>query len=105
MKNRLVIAFMVAVSAAFGGVAYAGDALLNPCVPVNAETVKQFRQNTATLKDQLSAKELELRHEYGYDGLNMRRVDELEGEIREIKEKIRSVARKLNIEPGSCYQL
>ncbi|MBT0663098.1 hypothetical protein KI809_02190 [Geobacter pelophilus] len=105
MENRLVIAFVVAVSVALGGVAYAGDALLNPCVPVNAETVKLFRQNTVTLRDQLSAKELEQRHEYGYEGFNMRRVDELEGEIRTIKEKIKSVARDLKIEPGSCYQL
>ncbi len=105
MENRLVIAFVVAVSVALGGVAYAGDALLNPCVPVSAETVKQFRQNTVTLRDQLSAKELELRQEYGYDGINMRRIDELEGETRAIKEKIKSVARDLKIEPGSCYQL
>lgn len=105
MRNRLVTAFVVAVSVAFGSVAYAGDALINPCVSVNAETVKQFRQNTATLKEQLAAKDLELRNEYGYEGINMRRVDELEGEIRAIKENIKGVARNLNIEPGSCYQL
>lgn len=95
MKHRIVIAIVVAVSVAASGVAFAGDALLNPCVPVSAETVKQFRQNTASLKEKLSGKELELRQEYSYEGINMRRIDELEGEIRAIKEKIKSVARDL----------
>ncbi|GLI39538.1 hypothetical protein KI811_16000 [Geobacter hydrogenophilus] len=105
MKFRIVIAFVVTASMAFVSVVYAEDALINPCVPVNAETVKQFRQNTATLREQLSAKNLELRQQYGYDGLNTSRIDELEGQLRELKEKIKAEARKLNIEPGSCYQL
>lgn len=101
--NAITVA--VAVSLSVSSVVYAGGTVVDPCVSVSAETVKQFRQNTSDLRGQLSVKELELRQEYGYEGIDMRRVEVIEGEIREIKEKIKAAAKRLNIEPGSCYQL
>ncbi|SNB45529.1 hypothetical protein [Geobacter sp. DSM 9736] len=103
--NFKTITVAVAVSLSVSSVVYAGGTHVDPCVAASAETVKQFRQNTSELRGQLSVKELELRQEYGYEGIDMRRVEAIEGEIREIKEKIKTVAKKLNLEPGSCYQL
>lgn len=69
---------------------------------VPTETLNKFRQHTAGLREQLKAKDLELRGLYAYDGLDTRRVAELEGDIKEIKAKIRSVAASMNLEPCNC---
>jgi len=99
------ITVAVAVSLTVSGVVYAGGTSVDPCVSASAETVKQFRQNTSDLRGQLSVKELELRQEYSYEGIDMRRIEVIEGEIREIRDKIKTAARKLSLEPGSCYHL
>jgi len=101
MKNNVMALLLVAAILAFGGVAFAetGQASVKT---ISADALNKFRQHTVDLREQLKAKDLELRGLYAYDGIDMRRVDELEGDIKEIKAKIRSVAASMNLEPCNC---
>jgi hypothetical protein len=101
MKNQVMALILVAAILAFGGVAFAetGQASVKA---VSTDTLNKFRQQTVDLRAQLKTKDLELRELYAYDGIDMRRVDELEGDIKEIKAKLRSVAASMNLEPCNC---
>jgi len=99
MKKE-VLALVVAVTLTLSGAAY-GEALANART-VSMETLSKFRQHTASLREELEAKDLELRAEYAHEGINMSRIAELEGDMKEIKAKIKSVAASLNIEPCCC---
>ena len=99
--KKIMLAFVVAVILALSGAAYADEGLASVRT-VSAEALSKFRQHTASLREELEAKELELRNEYAYEGLNTSRIAELEEDIKEIKAKIRSVAASLNIEPCCC---
>lgn len=50
---------------------------------------------------ELKAKDLELRNEYGAEGININRIDALESEIKKLKAQIHAVADKLGI-PACC---
>lgn len=99
MKIKIVALVLVAAVSAFSSLAYAESGQINV---KSAEALNKFRQHTADLREQLKTKDLELRGLYAYDGIDMRRVDELEGDIKEIKAKIRSVAASMNLEPCNC---
>jgi len=96
----MALAFAVAVLT-FGGVVFADTSQVS--VKANsADTLNKFRQQTVDLREKLKAKDLELRELYAYDSIDMRRVDELEGDIKVIKAKIGSVAASMNLEPCNC---
>lgn len=101
MKTKTMALLLVAAILSFGSVAFAetGQASVKA---ISADTLNKFRQQTVDLREQLKAKDLELRGLYAYDGIDMRRVDELEGDIKEIKAKLRSVAVSMNLEPCNC---
>lgn len=99
--KKIVLAFVVAVILALSGAAYADEGLASVRT-ASAEALSKFRQHTASLREELEAKELELRNEYAYEGIDTRRVAELEAEIAIIKAKVRSVAASLKLEPCCC---
>ncbi len=99
--KKIMLAFVVAVILALSGAAYADEGLASVRT-VSAETLSKFRQHTASLREELEAKELELRNEYAYEGIDTRRVADLEAEIAIIKAKVRSVAASLKLEPCCC---
>ncbi len=101
MKNKVMALILVASVLAFGGVALAETGQTS-VKAISADTLNKFRQQTVDLREQLNAKDLELRGLYAYEGIDMRRVDELEGDIKEIKAKIRSLAASMNLEPCNC---
>jgi len=101
MKNKVMALVLVAAVLAFGGVAFAETGPVS-AKAINADTLNKFRQQTVDLREQLMAKDLELRGLNGYDGIDVQRVNELEGDIKEIKTKIMSVAANLNLEPCCC---
>jgi hypothetical protein len=101
MKNNMLAFVVIAVILALSGAVYAEDG--PSCVKViNAEKLNKFRQHTADLREQLNAKDQELRVLYSYEGLDTGRVAELEEEIRGIKANIRTVAVSMNLEPCCC---
>ncbi|MBT0663080.1 hypothetical protein KI809_02100 [Geobacter pelophilus] len=101
MKNKIMALVLVAAVLAFGSVAFAETDQIS-VKAISADTLNKFRQQTVDLREQLKAKDLELRGLYAFDGIDMRRVDELEGDIKEIKTKIKSVAVTMNLEPCCC---
>ena len=94
MKNKIMALILVSAVLAFGGVAFAETDQVSVKV-ISADTLNKLRE-------QLKAKDLELRGLNAYDSIDMRQVDELEGDLKEIKAKIRSVAASMNLEPCNC---
>lgn len=101
MKNKVMALVLVVAVLAFSGVAFAETGQVS-VKAISADTLNKFRQQTVDLREQLKAKDLELRALNAYDSIDMRRVDELEGDLKEIKAKIRSVAASMNLEPCNC---
>ena len=97
-----MLAFViVALVFALNGVVYAEDSTAS-VKGIHSDLLNKFRQNTADLRKQLNAKDLELRVLYSYEGLDTGRVAELEEEMKGIKAKIRTVATTMNLEPCRC---
>ena len=104
MRKHILALVVVAAVLALNGAVYAedGQAIIKA---VNAESLNKLRQNTADLRSQLQAKDLELRSLNGDETIDLRRADALEADIKEIKAKIRSVAASLNLEVCNCLKL
>jgi peptidoglycan hydrolase CwlO-like protein len=64
------------------------------------QSVQQFTQESSALSSALKAKDLELRGLYGYDSIDMRKVDTLEAELKELKDNIKVIASKHGL--SSC---
>ena len=101
MRKNMLAFVVVAVVLALNGVVYAEDSTANVKV-ISAETLNKFRQHTTDLREQLKAKDLELRGLYAYEGLDTWRVAELEEDLKGIKARIKSVAVSMNLEPCNC---
>lgn len=61
--------------------------------------VEQFVQETAPLTSALKAKEAELRNVYSNEGGDSNEIYRLEGEMKELRGKIDSVATRLKVPP------
>jgi hypothetical protein len=101
MKNKVMALVLVAAVLAFGGAAFAETGQVS-VKAISADTLNKFRQQTVDLREQLKAKDLELRGLYSYEGIDTWRVAALEEDIKGIKAKIRSVAASMNLEPCNC---
>lgn len=104
MRKNILAFVVVASILALNGAVYAEDGQAG-VKTVNAESLNKFRQNTTALREHLKAKDLELRRLNGDETIDVRRADELEADIRGIKEKIRSVAANLNLEVCNCLKM
>jgi cell division FtsZ-interacting protein ZapD len=62
--------------------------------------VQQFSQETTNLSSELKAKDIKLREQYGFDGVDTNKVSAIETDIKELKGKIQLIANKYNIQ--SC---
>lgn len=61
--------------------------------------VQEFTQETAALSSALKAKDIELREQFLSDAIDPRKVDALEAELKELKNKLRIAGEKLGISP------
>ena len=61
------------------------------------QAVQQFTQETAALTTALKTKDIELREEYSFDGIDTHKVSALEEELKELKDKINAAAQKYGI--------
>lgn len=102
MKKNMIVGMALALGILSIGAT--SSLAANPCCGngkcADKQTVQQFSQETSALSNTLKAKDLELRELYGYDGIDIRKVDELEAEIKDLKGKIKVVADKYGI--SSC---
>ena len=99
MKKNMIVGIALAMGMLSVGAvsASAAGSCCNDGKCTDKQVVQQFSQETAGLASALKAKDIELRELYGYDGLDIYKVSELEAEIKELKGKIKVVAEKLNI--------
>ena len=103
MKKNMIVGIALAMGMlSFGAIsASAAGSCCNDGKCTDKQVVQQFSQETAGLASALKTKDLELRELYGYDSIDIRKADELEVEIKELKGKIRVVAEKYDI-PSCC---
>jgi peptidoglycan hydrolase CwlO-like protein len=103
MKKNLIVGIALAIGMLSVGAipASAAGSCCNDGKCTDKQVVQQFSQETARLTSALKTKDLELRGLYGYDGLDIHKVNELEVEIKELKGQIKVVAEKYDI-PSCC---
>lgn len=61
------------------------------------QAVQQFTLETSELTRALNAKDVELREQYSYDGIDINKVSAIEAELKELKDKINAAAQKFGI--------
>lgn len=99
MKKKMIVGIAMALGMLSVGAISASAA--GPCCNEGKCSDKQaalkFTGETAELTSALKAKDLELRQQYTYEGIDLRKVNELEAELNELKGKIKVIAEKHRI--------
>ena len=96
MKKKMIVGIAMAIGMLSVGALSASAAdSCGKCA--DKQAVQQFTQETASLTNELKAKDIELREQYAYDGIDTRKVSALEEELKELKDKINATAHKYSI--------
>ena len=99
MKKNIIVGIALAMGMLSVGAisASAASSCCNDGNCADKQIVQKFAQETAVLSSALKAKDIELREQYSYDGIDMNKVNDLDAELKELKSKIRVVAEKYGI--------
>lgn len=102
MKKNLIVGIALALGVLSVGAASASAAssCCNEGKHAGMQNVQQFSLETTKLSSELKAKDIELRQQYGFEGMDTNKVSALEADIKELKERIALIADKHNIQ--SC---
>lgn len=96
MKKNMIIGMALALGILSVGALSASAAdTCGKCA--DKQAIQQFSQETDSLTSTLNAKDLELRGIYAYDSIDTHKVDALEAEIKELKDRINAAAAKYGI--------
>lgn len=96
MKKNMIVGIAMAMGILTVGAMSASAAdSCGKCA--DKQAVQQFTQETAALASALKTKDIELREQYSYDGIDTRKVSALEEELKELKDKINAAAQKYGI--------
>jgi peptidoglycan hydrolase CwlO-like protein len=101
MKKNLIVAIALALGVLSVGAvsASAASSCCNEGKHAGMQNMQQFSQETAGLSSQLKAKDIELREQYGFDGMDTNKVSNLEADLKELKGQIKVIAEKYSIQP------
>ena len=103
MKKNMIVGIVIAVGmlsiGALSASAAASDSTMATCS--DKQAYQQFTQETAGLASAIKAKDMELRALYGYDSINIHKVDALEAELKVLKAQVNAAAQKHGI-PACC---
>ena len=101
MKKNMIVGIAMAMGMLSVGAmtASAAGSCCSDGTCADKQVVQKFLQETAGLDGALKARDLELREQYGYDGIDVHKVNELEAEIKELKGKIKVVGERYGIKP------
>jgi hypothetical protein len=99
MKRKMIVGIALAMGMLSVGAisASAAGSCCNDGKCADKQAVQQFTQETAALSGALKTKDIELREQYSYDGIDIHKVNDLEVELMELKGKIRIAAEKYGI--------
>ena len=102
MKKNLIVAIALALGVLSVGAvsASAASSCCNEGKHAGMQNVQQFSQETTNLSSELKAKDIELREQYGFDGMDTNKVSALEADIKDLKGRIALIAGKYNVQ--SC---
>lgn len=95
--NRNRIAGIVAAIGLVTIGAVSASAAETACSCAEKQAVQQYRQDSGSLTSALQAKETELRELYLRETVDLATADRIEGELRELKGKIGTIAEKYGI--------
>lgn len=102
MKKNMIVGIALAMGVLSVGAVSASAA--GPCcgdgMCGDKQAAQQFTQEASALTNALKAKDLELRGLNSSDSINIRKADELEAELKELKGKLKVIATKHGI--SSC---
>ena len=103
MKKKMVVGIALAMGMLSAGAvsAFAAGSCCDDGKCADNQVVQKFNQESAALSSTLKAKNIELREQNSYDGLDVAKTNALEAEIRELKGKIRLIAEKHGL-PSCC---
>lgn len=103
MKKNMIVGIAIAMGMLSVGAIQASAAGSccsdGKCTCSDKQIMQQFSQEAAGLTSALAAKGLELRELYSYEGIDIRKADRLEEEIKELKGKIKVIGKKYDIKP------
>jgi peptidoglycan hydrolase CwlO-like protein len=101
MKKNMIVGIALAMGIlSVGAISASAAYTCGKCA--DNQTIQQFKQETDSLTSTLKAKDLELRALYGYDSIDIHKVNALEAEIKVLKDKINASATKFGI--PACSQ-
>lgn len=101
MKKKVIVGIAMAMGMLSAGALSASAA--GPCCQggkcSDSQAVRQFIQETAALSSALKAKDIELRELNGHETIDIRKVDALEEELKELQGRLRVAGEKHGIPP------
>lgn len=101
MKRKVSYGIVAALVLMYGGVSYAATcgSCGNEAKCKDPQAVQQFRDKTSQLRKSLNEKEIELHEEYGINNIDTHRTTDLENQIRDLKNEIRTTGETLGFAP------
>jgi hypothetical protein len=92
--KRILAAFLAVAVAIGGGVALASEASATASGPSSGAAVRKFQKDTFALRDELAAKQADLRDEYQKDQPDQARITALEKDVVDLETRIHAIARR-----------
>ena len=103
MKKKMIVGIALAMGMLSVGAvsASAAGSCCNDGKCADKQVIQKFTQETAVLSSALKVKDIQLREQYSYEGIDMNKVNDLEAELKELKGKIKVAAEKYGL-PACC---
>ena len=95
MKKKILVAAMVVLAVGLvGTVAFAARGAFGPGTQVDLNAFRHFQQETASLRDDMMLKGIELRNEYAKEQPDQNQIAKLRNEMVDLRTKIQGIREK-----------